>query len=66
MKDSIQEYGAFTKETGAKWANVSVPTFAAWMKRPDFPAFKSGRRWIIPRDALIRWMNERAEERAQL
>lgn len=66
MKDDIRDSGTFTVETGAQWANVSRPTFSEWMKRADFPAFKSGRRWIIPREALIRWLNERAKERAQL
>ncbi len=55
-----------TLENAAKLAGVSIPTMQAWVNRRDFPAFRSGRRWIIPRDALIDWIKARAQERAAL
>ena len=57
---------AFNLRTAAEYMEISVPTLRELLSQTDFPAFKSGRRWIIPRDALIRWLNDRAEERAQL
>ena len=50
----------------AEYIGVSRPTMIAWANRGDFPAVRSGRRWIIPREALSRWMDDRARERAQL
>jgi excisionase family DNA binding protein len=64
--DHQKECATLTIKTGAERANVSVPTFAAWVKRSDFPAFKSGRRWIIPTADFDRWMSEQAKARAEL
>jgi len=66
MEGIKTDCGAFNVKTAAEYAGVSRPTMAEWINRSDFPAFKSGSRWIIPRDALIRWLNERAAERAEL
>lgn len=60
------ESGAFTLEGAAKHANVSVPTVTEWVNRQDFPAFRSGRRWVIPRASFDAWLEDRARERAQL
>lgn len=35
-------------------------------RTPGFPAFKCGRRWIIPREAFLRWLEEQAGEQARL
>ena len=66
MVSDTRNSGAFTLAGGAKFAGVSIPKMAELVHREDFPAFRVGRRWVIPRDALIRWMNERAAVRAQL
>ncbi|MBE5774051.1 MAG: helix-turn-helix domain-containing protein [Clostridiales bacterium] len=66
MKDRITEYGAFTLSSAAVYACVSEPTMLEWVNRRDFPAFRSGRRWIIPRASFDAWLDERAHERAQL
>ena len=58
--------GAFNLKTAAMWAGVSIPTMAGWVQLPGFPAFKVGRRWIIPRNAFAAWLAEQAEARAQL
>ena len=50
----------------AECADVSIPTLTAWANRPDFPAFRSGRRWIIPADSFKRWLEDRANERASV
>lgn len=64
MKNICENVGAFTLRSAAEFAGVSTPTMIEWVNREDFPAFKSGRRWIIPRDALVQWLNEQAGRRA--
>ena len=67
MTDNFNhETGAFTLEGAAKHAGVSVPTITEWVNRSDFPAFRSGRRWIIPRSSFEKWLEDQARERAQL
>lgn len=57
---------AFTLEKAARFAGVSAPTMLQWANRRDFPAFRAGRRWVIPKDSLIDWLRKQAQERAQL
>ena len=66
MDRNKQEIGVFNRSQAAQFAGVSAPTFDEWLRREGFPAFKSGRRWIIPREPFIRWMEEQAQRRAQL
>ena len=36
------------------------------MKRPDFPAIKvSARRWIVPEDAFMKWLDDQAAKKAE-
>lgn len=58
--------GNFNLTTFAEYAGISLPTALEWVRRDNFPAFRSGRRWIIPRGPAIKWMEERAAERAEL
>lgn len=60
------EQGAFNLDEAAKFIGVSHVTMASIVKQRDFPALRVGRRWVIPRDALIKWMNGKAEERLEL
>lgn len=69
MKQSRQReggnlMGAFNLKSAAEFASVSTPTMLEWVNRQDFPAFRSGRRWVIPREGFIRWLNEQAAQRA--
>ena len=66
MLDVKKNEDAFNAAAAAKSAGVSLPTMMAWLKRRDFPAFRSGRRWIIPREPFIEWLRKQAEERAEL
>lgn len=66
QKVTSNERGTFNLDQAAAFIGTNHTTMCAIVKTPGFPAFRMGRRWIIPRDALIRWLNERAEERAQL
>ena len=57
---------ALNMAEAAKLAGVSVPTMRQLANQKDFPAFRSGRRWIIPADSFKRWLEERANERASV
>ena len=46
-------------ETG-KLLGYSYPTMLEWANRKDTPAFKCMGKWIVPYDALIRWMEKQA------
>ena len=55
-----------TREQAAKMAQVSLPTMDTWLNRADFPAFKAGRRWIIPVDKYKAWLEAKADEREMM
>ena len=59
----------YTLTGAAKALNVSKPTMEKIVNRADFPAFKAGRRWIIPADGLCKWLQVQAaaamEDRSQ-
>ena len=57
---------AYTQEEAARAAGVSTVTMRQWVNRSDFPAFKSGKRWIIPVDAFREWLVSNARNRANL
>ena len=58
--------GAFTLAEAAKFCGVSYPVMAAWVNLPTFPAIRSGRRWVIPKTALVEWLDSQAKARAEL
>lgn len=45
----------------AEALHVSRPTMQNLVNRADFPSFRIGRRWLIPADALKRWLNEQTQ-----
>lgn len=56
----------YTREEAAQVAKVSLPTLDAWLSRADFPAFKAGRRWIIPVDKYKAWLETKAAAREMM
>ena len=66
MKDVLSVKCCLNLTEAAALAGVSRPVMIAWANRTDFPALRAGRRWVIPKDALIQWLNDRAGERAEL
>lgn len=44
----------------ARMMGVSVPVMRELANQPGFPAFRAGRRWIIPRDLLKLWIEDQA------
>lgn len=51
---------AYSLGEAALAIGVSRPVMTAWVNTPGFPAFRSGKRWVIPVNALERWLNEQA------
>ena len=49
---------SYTLAEAAAAINVSRPTMHQLVKRDDFPAFRSGKRWIIPIDPFKEWLND--------
>lgn len=47
----------------AELLNISLPVAYELTKRADFPAVRVGKKRImIPRDRLLRWLNENADK----
>ena len=51
---------AYTLAEAAAAVGVSVPVMSEWVHIPGFPAFKAGKRWVIPIVSLSRWLEEQA------
>ena len=51
----------YTLDEAAEAMNVSRATMSKIIHRRDFPAFRAGRRWIIPIDAFKKWLSEQTE-----
>lgn len=58
--------GAFNLREAAEFIGTNHTTMCSLVQTPGFPAFRLGRRWIIPRSALVAWLDARAAERAEL
>ena len=57
---------ALTIEEAAKSLGVSMPTMRKIANLNDFPAFRVGKRWIIPCQAFAEWLDKQARERAAM
>lgn len=57
---------ALTLEEAAKSLGVSMPTMCKIVSQKDFPAFRMGKRWIIPCHAFAEWLDKQARERATM
>ena len=69
MKQSIGEQDrqeVFNLEGLAKYIGVSCPTAQRLVNQDGFPAFRIGRRWVCPRQAVDEWLQRNAQERAHL
>jgi excisionase family DNA binding protein len=53
-----------TLTEAAEAMSVSVPTMRTVIHQPGFPAFRVGKRWVIPVDAFREWMHKQALARA--
>ena len=57
---------AYTLAEAAKRMHISEPVLRTLVHRPDFPAFRVGKRWMIPDVDLKRWLSDRAAEKAEI
>lgn len=57
---------AYTLNEAAKVMHVSVPTLRALVNSPGFPAFRLGKRWVIPDAALKKWLSDMAAQRVNI
>lgn len=46
----------------AQLVGVSVPVMRELAQRPDFPSIRVGKRWVIPRNLLIEWLETEARK----
>lgn len=53
-----------TAPEAAKLAKVSMPTMYEWLNSEGFPAFRVGKKWLIPIRAFEAWLEQKAAERA--
>ena len=51
---------AYNLSEAARAVGVSDPTMGELVHTPGFPAFRAGKRWVIPIAALERWLDEQA------
>ncbi len=56
----MEKQGLSLKEAQAV-VGVSYPTILALAHQKGFPAFKVGKRWIVPKEPLLDWLTEQAE-----
>ena len=50
----------------AKALGTSVDSLYIMAKREDFPGYKLGTRWVIPKKELAEWNSKMARERAEI
>ena len=50
-----------TLEEARQIVGVSYPTIRALANQNGFPAFRVGRKWIVPREQLMDWLKRQAE-----
>lgn len=60
----LNEQGGLNLREAADFIGTNHTTMCALVRTPGFPAFRLGRRWVIPKDALLAWMNDLATQRA--
>lgn len=59
--DNIKIY--MTPRDVGKMLNLSMPKVYELLHRKDSPGFRIGRKWVIPYEAFVKWLNSQAEKR---
>ena len=49
-----------TAKEAAEAMNVSMPTMYQWMRTEGFPAFKTGKKWLVPARSFEQWIEKQA------
>lgn len=55
----------YTVKEAAEVAGVSTVTMLGWVKQSDFPAFRVGKKYLIPARMFEGWIEAQAAARAQ-
>ena len=63
---TTDEQIALTVEQAAQSLGISRPTMLELTRKAGFPCFRVGRRILIPRRALLDWLDRKAAEGAVL
>lgn len=66
QEDADEKKGGFNIREAAEFIGTNHTTMCTLVQRDDFPAFRIGRRWVIPKRSLIEWMDRMASNRANL
>jgi len=59
----MEKKSTLTIEETCKELNLSKPTVLRLTNTPDFPVFKVGRRKLVWREGLEKWMERQAQEK---
>lgn len=62
----MEERYALTLKEAAKSLGVSMPTMCKIASQKDFPAFRMGKRWIIPSHSFAEWLDKQARKRTTM
>ena len=57
-----QEKLNFSSKEAAAAAGISMPTMLAWLHQDGFPAFRAGKKWLIPVEPFKRWLTAQCEQ----
>ena len=60
------ELGCFNLNQAAAYIGSNHTTMRELIHTEGFPAFRMGRRWMIPRRDLDNWLTEQAAKRARI
>lgn len=60
-------YISMTIDQAAEESRIGRDQLMHWIRHEDdFPCFKVGKKWIIPREGFTKWINDRAAARVGL
>ena len=54
------------KEAAAELGICTPSVYSYLIPLPDFPAFRVGNRWLIPKDGLHDWIEEQGQEKGEI
>lgn len=61
-----EERGAFTAAEAARYLGIGEHQMLQLLREREIPAIRLGRRWIVSRKALDRWLETRSEQYAEI
>jgi excisionase family DNA binding protein len=62
----LDERLAYDAKEAAALVGMSYTLFRQLIREHEIPAFRVGRRWMITRKALERWLEMRSQQRAEI